>query len=77
MKSGERIWNQERLFNIRAGFDRTHDTLPARFFDDPVSDGPSQGQVSKADEMLPAYYELRGWSNQGEPKPETLERLEL
>jgi aldehyde:ferredoxin oxidoreductase len=77
MRIGERVWNQERLFNTRAGFDHSHDTLPRRFFEEPISDGPAKGQVSKVDEMLPAYYELRGWSNQGEPKNETLEALEL
>jgi aldehyde:ferredoxin oxidoreductase len=77
IKTGERIWNQERLFNMQAGFDHTHDTLPRRFFEEAISDGPAQGQVSKVDEMLPAYYELRGWSDQGEPKPETLEAFEL
>ncbi len=74
---GERVWNQERLFNIRAGFDHTHDTLPDRFFQEPIADGPAQGQISKVDEMLPKYYALRGWSERGEPRPETLEALGL
>ena len=33
--------------------------------------------ISKVDEMLPQYYELRGWSEKGEPTPETLEVLGL
>ena len=74
---GERIWNQERLYNMRAGFDHTHDTLPIRFFEEPISDGPAQGQVSKVNEMLPRYYELRGWDERGEPRPETLKSLGL
>jgi aldehyde:ferredoxin oxidoreductase len=74
---GERIWNQERLYNMRAGFDHTHDTLPTRFFQEPISDGPAQGQVSKVNEMLPRYYELRGWDERGEPRPETLKSLGL
>jgi len=77
LRIGERIWNQERLFNMRAGFDHTHDTLPERFFEEPIQDGPAQGQLSKVDEMLPRYYELRGWSERGEPQPETLKALEL
>ena len=77
LKIGERIWNLERLFNMQAGFDHTHDTLPERFFKEPVTDGPAQGQISKVDEMLPNYYALRGWSETGEPRPETLEALEL
>ena len=77
LRVGERIWNLERLFNTRAGFDSTHDTLPERFLKEPIKDGPAQGQISKADEMLPRYYELRGWNERGEPRPETLEALEL
>jgi aldehyde:ferredoxin oxidoreductase len=74
---GERIWNQERLFNLRAGFDHSHDTLPKRFFEEPIADGPAEGQVSKLDEMLHDYYHLRGWTEEGEPHPETLKALEL
>jgi aldehyde:ferredoxin oxidoreductase len=77
MRIGERIWNQERLYNMRAGFDHSRDTLPRRFFEEPISDGLAQGPISKVDEMLPAYYALRGWSEKGEPRPETLAALEL
>ncbi len=74
---GERIWNQERLFNLKAGFDRSHDTLPERFFKEPIAEGPAQGQISKLHEMLDEYYHLRGWTEKGEPHPETLKALEL
>jgi aldehyde:ferredoxin oxidoreductase len=74
---GERIWNQERLYNMRAGFDHGHDTLPKRFLQEPISDGPAQGQISKVHEMLPRYYGLRGWSEKGDPQPETLKSLGL
>jgi aldehyde:ferredoxin oxidoreductase len=77
LRVGERIWNLERLFNTRAGFDSTHDMLPERFLKEPIKDGPAQGQISKVDEMLPRYYELRGWSEKGEPRSETLETLGL
>ena len=74
---GERIWNLERLFNNRAGFDYTHDSLPERFLKEPLPDGPAQGEISKVEEMLPSYYQLRGWSKRGEPLPDTLKALEL
>ncbi|OEU84785.1 MAG: hypothetical protein BA865_10280 [Desulfobacterales bacterium S5133MH4] len=77
LRIGERIWNQERLYNMKAGFDHTHDTLPERFLKEPIPDGPAQGQISKVDEMLPRYYDIRGWSEKGEPRAETLEALEL
>jgi aldehyde:ferredoxin oxidoreductase len=77
LKIGERIWNQERQFNKTAGFDHTHDRLPERFVKEPMPAGPAQGHISRVDEMVPVYYGLRGWSERGEPLPETLEALEL
>jgi aldehyde:ferredoxin oxidoreductase len=77
LRIGERIWNQERLFNMKAGFDHTNDTLPERFLKEPIQDGPAQGQISKMGDMLPKYYELRGWNERGEPRDETLKALEL
>jgi aldehyde:ferredoxin oxidoreductase len=77
LEIGERIWNQERLFNMRSGFDHTHDSLPERFREEPISDGPAEGQISKLDEILPDYYNLRGWTDKGQPHPETLKALEL
>jgi aldehyde:ferredoxin oxidoreductase len=74
---GERIWNMERLFNMGAGFDETYDTLPERFLNEPVAEGPAEGQVSRLQEMRPAYYQLRGWSDRGEPLPEILKKLGL
>jgi len=75
--AGERIFNAERLFLMRAGFDRTHDTLPPRIVKDPMPDGPAKGQVCRLEEMLDAYYPIRGWSRDGKPTQETLQRLGL
>ena len=74
---GERIWNAERLFNMKAGFDGGHDTLPDRFLKEPIPDGPAKGQISKVDEMLGEYYNLRDWNKEGEPRPDKLKALEL
>jgi aldehyde:ferredoxin oxidoreductase len=74
---GERIWNLERLFNKNAGFDPGNDKLPERFFKEPIPDGPAAGQVSRLDQMLGEYYNLRGWSENGQPRPETLKALDL
>nr|VFJ69068.1 MAG: phenylacetaldehyde:ferredoxin oxidoreductase [Candidatus Kentron sp. FW] len=75
MEAGERIWNLERSFNLRAGFTAADDTLPKRVLEDPANTGPAKGKVSGLNTMLPEYYELRGWTQQGEPTQETLERL--
>jgi aldehyde:ferredoxin oxidoreductase len=77
LEVGERIWNMERLFNMGAGFDETHDVLPDRFIKEPVTEGPAEGQVSRLQEMRPEYYHLRGWSEKGEPLPATLSALGL
>ena len=74
METGERIYNLERVFNKKAGMKAEDDTLPKRFFDEPLDNEASKGMISKLDVMLPEYYELRGWKD-GFPKDETLERL--
>jgi aldehyde:ferredoxin oxidoreductase len=76
-KIGERIWNMERDFNNQAGFTAKDDTLPKRLLEEPAKTGPAKGLVSKLPEMLPKYYALRGWDDNGQLKPETRERLGL
>ncbi|MBT4986379.1 MAG: aldehyde ferredoxin oxidoreductase family protein, partial [Proteobacteria bacterium] len=64
---GERIWNMERQYNIAAGFTGADDTLPERLLKDAAKTGPAEGSVNRLNEMLPEYYESRGWSASGEP----------
>ncbi len=74
---GERIYNAERAFNAMAfGDGEEYDTLPDRLTKVPIPGGPSKGHVAKLDEMLPEYYQVRGWVK-GRPTRETLERLGL
>uniref|UniRef100_UPI0025D87A43 aldehyde ferredoxin oxidoreductase C-terminal domain-containing protein n=1 Tax=Sphaerotilus sp. TaxID=2093942 RepID=UPI0025D87A43 len=74
---GERIWNLERDFNNRAGFTSKDDTLPPRLLNEPAKTGPAKGLVSKLPEMLPKYYDIRGWDGDGQLKAATRERLGL
>jgi aldehyde:ferredoxin oxidoreductase len=74
---GERIWNLERDFNNRAGFTSKDDTLPKRLLTEPAKTGPAKGKVNGLEKMLPEYYELRGWTKDGQLKPETRARLKL
>jgi len=67
VSAGERIWNLERLWNLKAGFTAKDDTLPDRILKEAIPKGPTQGLIGKLGEMLPEYYQLRGWSEQGEP----------
>jgi aldehyde:ferredoxin oxidoreductase len=71
LKCGERIWNLERMFNIRAGFSRKDDTLPERFFE---SGGIDRQEFEKT---LDEYYQFRGWDEKGVPTEERLRELGL
>ncbi len=74
---GERIWNMERDFNNRAGFTSKDDTLPRRLLEEAAKEGPAKGLVNKLPEMLPKYYEIRGWDADGQLKKDTRTRLGL
>ena len=65
--AGERIWNLERLYNLRAGFTDADDNLPPRFLNEPLQEGASAGHVVHLDEMLEEYYRFRSWSADGIP----------
>ncbi len=69
--AGERIWNLERLFNIREGFTAEDDALPERFFS---IDGLSRNEFESA---LLEYYQIRGWSREGAPLTAKLKELGL
>jgi aldehyde:ferredoxin oxidoreductase len=77
LEVGERIWNMERVFNNRAGFTAKDDNLPPRLVSEPAETGPAKGLVNGLATMLPEYYQLRGWTQEGIPTNETLSRLSL
>ena len=78
MRAGERVYNLERCFNIREGFDRKDDTLPRRMFTEPLRGGVRDGEmIRKPDAIIDQYYEVRGWDRNGIPTAETLARLGL
>jgi aldehyde:ferredoxin oxidoreductase len=77
LEAGDRIWNLERLFNIREGFSRKDDTLPPRLLDEPMPEGPARGQVVELDRLLDDYYRLRQWDPSGNPTLNLLTKLEL
>ena len=76
-KVGERIWNLEREFNNAAGFTAKDDSLPKRLLTEPAKTGPAKGKVSMLAQMLPKYYEVRGWDPEGRPTAATKTRLGL
>ncbi|MDR3353888.1 MAG: aldehyde ferredoxin oxidoreductase family protein [Synergistaceae bacterium] len=78
VKIGERVWNMERLYNIKAGFSKKDDALPERMTGgEPVPGGPMQGRISHVPQMLDVYYEARGWDADGVPSQAKLKELGL
>ncbi len=75
LKMGERIWNLERLFNLREGFTNNDDRLPPRFSQEALPRGHSKGQVVDLEPLLEEYYRLRGWDREGVPTEEKLKEL--
>jgi len=61
------IQNETRRFNLREGLTPNQDTLPKRFFDEPL--GKDRKTIRREDlrRMLQDYYSLRGWSSEGIP----------
>jgi len=77
LRIGERIWNLQKLYNIKRGFGRADDTLPSRLLNEPLKEGAPAGLVWKRDEMLDEYYALRGWDKNGVPTAEKLRELDI
>ncbi|MCP4408991.1 MAG: aldehyde ferredoxin oxidoreductase family protein [Gammaproteobacteria bacterium] len=74
---GERVWNLERDFNMNAGLTGADDSLPKRLLKDAAKVGPAKGKIAGLDEMLPKYYALRGWTNEGQLTDDVRGRLDL
>jgi aldehyde:ferredoxin oxidoreductase len=77
VRVGERIYNLERLFNLREGFSNKDDSLPERFLKEPFKEGGSKGNVVNLEEMLKEYYQFRRWNDIGVPTEEKLKELNL
>ena len=79
-KAGERIWNLNRLFNLKAGFSARDDTLPDKITKQALKKGPHDGRVlsqENLEKMKALYYHLRGWDEDGKPGEVKLAELGL
>lgn len=78
---GERIFNLEKMFNYREGFNRDDDRLPERFFKDAHTYGKGEGVLATHedfDEWIEKYYADRGWDKKtSRPSLEKLKELGL
>ena len=76
LKTGERIFNLKRLYDVREGISRKDDTLPARLLTHPRGGG-SGDNLPHLNEMLRDYYRVRGWDELGIPTKEKIKELDL
>jgi aldehyde:ferredoxin oxidoreductase len=67
-KISSNIQNETRRFNLREGITSKDDTLPKRFFDDPLGKGQKAIRREDLQKMLQDYYVLRDWTSEGIPK---------
>ena len=61
------VIESDRRLNIEFGIDSSQDTLPRRFTDEPLTQGPSRGQVVPVRGMVKEYYQIKGWDQDGTP----------
>ncbi len=75
LTAGERIFNLKRAYNCALGVSRKDDTLPDRIRFVPKGGGAGENLPPDLDASLDQYYRLRGWTPEGIPRVETLDRL--
>lgn len=76
-ETGERLFNLKRLINVELGISRKDDTLSPRLLVHDRREGAAAGSLPHLGKMLAEYYDLRGWTAEGIPTPETLARFNL
>jgi aldehyde:ferredoxin oxidoreductase len=80
LEVGARRLNLFRIFNTREGLGRKDDKLPKKFFKALKGEGPTAGIALTHDEIESAkdeYYKLAGWTDDGVPTRQTLEKLDI
>ncbi len=81
LRIGERVYNLQRMFNVREGVRRTDDMLPERCFRLPEFgkySSVNECAIHNYDAMLNECYEARGWDRDtGIPTKQTLRQLGL
>jgi aldehyde:ferredoxin oxidoreductase len=60
MKTGEKIFNLKRKFNLQCGISKEDDTIGPRFFTS-IKKGGTKKNVPPLKKLLKYYYELRRW----------------
>ena len=65
------VTDNTRRFNLREGVTAKDDTLPPRFMQEPIGEN-KQHLITREElqTMVSDYYRLRGWDQEGRPKPQ-------
>ena len=81
MDTGERVYNLQKMFNVREGITRKDDYLPKRVHKIPefgMYSAATESEIKNYQQMLEEYYEARGWNQEtGLPTKEKLQQLGL
>jgi aldehyde:ferredoxin oxidoreductase len=81
LAAGARGTDVEKAFNVREGASRKDDTVPDRFFKEPIKvRGEARPPVDHAfiDKLVTDYYTARGWDpREGTLRPERMAELGL
>jgi len=77
LKTGERIFNLKRLYNIKCGITKKDDILPPRLLTLKKGSDEDDNVPPPFEMMLKEYYKLRGWNEIGVPKDKKVEELDL
>lgn len=75
---GRNIIGLERLINFRLGLRARDDTLPGRWFEEPIEVGPFKGERIDREQfaaLKKRFYDLTGLNDEGVPTPEWHEAL--
>jgi len=79
-RTGERIHNLKKLFNMREGWRTEHDWLPPRLLTETLPTGVAAGvglTSNELHEMIQSYYQARGWDEFGFITENKLKQLGL
>lgn len=79
-RTARRIVLAKRLYNLREGWKRTDDWLPRRFLSEALEVASGRSAALPAERlrsMIDEYYRARGLDENGIPRPETVQELEL
>jgi len=79
--TAHRICALRKAYNVRIGLTKKDDDLPARFYEDPMVGGPTDGATLPKDvywDMMTNYYNFMGYDPETSyPRKKTLEELDL